>query len=46
MTTSDALGEGKTENAAVMRSGYSSRGLSSKSDPTPPPVPPLKEYEG
>lgn len=40
MTVSDTFGEGKTENVASIRSGYSSRIFERISDPRPEPVPP------
>jgi hypothetical protein len=40
MTVSDTLGEGKTENVASIRSGYSSLIFARSSDPRPDPVPP------
>jgi len=44
-TVSDTLGEGKTENVNIMRSGYSSRILEIRRVPMPEPVPPPKEWQ-
>lgn len=40
MTVSETFGEGKTENVASIRSGYSSLIFANSSDPRPDPVPP------
>ncbi|KAJ6887401.1 hypothetical protein NC651_027663 [Populus alba x Populus x berolinensis] len=44
-TVSDTLGEGKTENVNIMRSGYSSRILEIRRVPMPEPVPPPNEWQ-
>ncbi|PAV88954.1 hypothetical protein WR25_22764 [Diploscapter pachys] len=43
-TVSDTLGEGTTENDAMMRSGYSSRIFEISRVPIPDPVPPPREW--
>merc|ERR1719291_1662579 len=44
-TVSDTLGEGKTEEGHITRSGYSSRILEMRRVPMPEPVPPPSECE-
>lgn len=44
-TVSETLGEGKTENVSIMRSGYSSLILEIRRVPIPEPVPPPKEWQ-
>ena len=42
-TVSDTLGDGKTENVSIIRSGYSSLILEINKVPIPEPVPPPRE---
>jgi len=43
-TVSDTLGEGKTENVSIIRSGYSSLIFEIRRVPIPDPVPPPREW--
>merc|ERR1719333_159951 len=43
-TVSDTLGDGKTENVHIIRSGYSSRIFEMNRVPIPDPVPPPSEW--
>jgi len=44
-TVSDTLGEGKTENVSIIRSGYSSLIFEIRRVPIPDPVPPPREWQ-
>lgn len=44
-TVSDTLGDGKTENVNIIRSGYSSLILEIRRVPMPEPVPPPNEWQ-